>query len=263
MTVIVTVLGAFLVLVALRDVFDTLFHPHGQGVVSEKLMRAVWRATRRLTRGNHRLLSFAGPVAFVTVIAAWGALVVLGFALIVWPQLPDGFVVGAGLDAAEQDGFVDAIYISLVDLTSLGYGDIVPTTDLLRMLGPLETLIGLGLLTASISWILMLYRVLSDYRSLSHEIALLLAAERSSSTGLAGVDATVAAGVLADLTSRVVSMRDDFAHSPIAYYFHPRDPRHALPVLLPGLMETVESCSSIGSVDGAGVSGDDARPGDH
>ena len=38
-------------------------------------------------------------------------------------------------------------------------------------------------------------------------------------------------------------MRDDFAHSPIAYYFHPRDPRHALPVLLPGLMETVENCS--------------------
>ena len=122
MTLIVTVLGAFLVLVALRDLFDTLFHPHGQGVMSEKLMHAVWRAMRRRTRGNHMLLSLAGPVAFVTVIAAWGALVVLGFALIIWPQLPDGFAVAAGLDAAEQDGFVDAVYISLVDLTSLGYG---------------------------------------------------------------------------------------------------------------------------------------------
>jgi hypothetical protein len=54
----------------------------------------------------------------------------------------------------------------------------------------------------------------------------------------------VAAGVLADLTSRVVPMRDDFVHSPIAYYFHPRDSRHALPVLLPGLLEVVDRCSA-------------------
>jgi hypothetical protein len=120
----------------------------------------------------------------------------------------------------------------------------VPTSDLLRLLGPLETLIGLGLLTASISWILLLYRVLSDYRSLSHEIALLLEAERSSPAGLAGIEPPVAAGVLADLTSRVVPMRDDFVHSPIAYYFHPRDPRHALPVLIPGLLEVVDKCSA-------------------
>ena len=244
MTAIITVLGALLVLVALRDVFDTLFHPHGQGVVSEKLMRAVWRMTRRLAHGNHRLLSFAGPVAFITVISAWGALVVLGFALVIWPHLPEGFAIGFGLDPARQGSLVDALYLSMVDLTSLGFGDIVPATDLLRLLAPLETLIGLGLLTASISWILLLYRVLSDYRSLSHEIALLMTAERSSPNGLAGIDPSVSAGVLADLTTRVVAMRDDFVHSPIAYYFHPRDPRHALPVLLPGLIEVVESCSA-------------------
>lgn len=246
MTVVLTVIGALLVLVALRDVFDTLFHPHGQGIVSENLMRAIWRVSKRLARGNHRLLSYAGPVAFIAVIATWGALVVLGFALILWPQMPDGFAVAAGLDSGAQDSVIDAVYLSMVDLASLGYGDIVPTTDVLRILGPLETLIGLGLLTASISWILLLYRVLADYRSLSHEIALLLDTERSSQTGLAEIDPSVSAGVLADLTSRVVAMRDDFAHSPIAYYFHPRDRRHALPVLLPNLIAVVESCSAPG-----------------
>jgi hypothetical protein len=39
-------------------------------------------------------------------------------------------------------------------------------------------------------------------------------------------------------------MRDDFVHSPIAYYFHPRDARHALPVLLPTLMAVVEECAA-------------------
>jgi hypothetical protein len=169
---------------------------------------------------------------------------VVGFALIIWPHLPEAFALNQGLDAAEQESFVDALYLSMVNLTSLGYGDIVPTSDLLRLLGPLETLIGLGLLTASISWILLLYRVLSDYRSLSHEIALLLEAERSNAAGLAEIEPAVGAGVLADLTSRVVPMRDDLAHSPIAYYFHPRDPRHALPVLLPELLEVVDRCSA-------------------
>jgi hypothetical protein len=242
-TAILTVLGALLVLLALRDVFDTLFHPHGRGVVSETLTRGVWRATKRLVHGNHGLLSLAGPLAFIGVIAVWGALVVFGFALIIWPRLPEEFALNEGLDPARQGGFVDALYLSMVNLTSLGYGDIVPTSDLLRLLGPMETLIGLGLLTASISWILLLYRVLSDYRSLSHEIALLLEAERASASGLDEIDPSVAAGVLADLTSRVLPMRDHFVHSPIAYYFHPRDPRHALPVLLPGLLDAVERCS--------------------
>ena len=57
---------------------------------------------------------------------------------------------------------------------------------------------------------------------------------------LAAIEAPVAAQVLADLTSRVLAMRDDFVHSPIAYYFHPRDARHALPVLLPALIDVVE-----------------------
>lgn len=243
MTAIITAVGALLVLVALRDVFETLFHPHGRGVVSETLIRGVWRATRRLARGNHPVLSLAGPVAFIGVIAVWGALVVLGFTLIVWRHLPDALVIGRGVNAVHHGGFVDALYLSLVSLTSLGYGDVVPTSDFLRLLGPIETLIGLGLLTASISWILLLYRVLSDYRSLSDEISLLVEVERSSETGLAGVESSVASGVLADLTSRVVRVRDDFVHSPIAYYFHPRDQRHALPVLLPALLAVVERCS--------------------
>ncbi len=244
MTVVLTVVGALLVLVALHDVFHTLFHPHGRGVVGGSLTRMIWRGTRRVARGSHDVLSLAGPIAFIGVIAAWGALVVLGFSLIIWPHMPEGFAFSPGIDPSHEDGFVDALYLSLVNLTSLGYGDIVPTGDLLRLLGPIETLIGLGLLTASISWILLLYRVLSDYRSLSHEIGLLIGAERRSETGLAGLEPAVAAGVLADLTSRVVPMRDDLVHSPIAYYFHPRDERHALPVLLPSLIEVAQSCAA-------------------
>jgi hypothetical protein len=230
------------VLVVLRDVFDTLFHPHGRGVVGEVVIRWIWRTMRRLVRGNHAALSLAGPIAFITVIAVWGTLVIVGFALVLWPHFPEGFSASVGV-SIEHGGYLDdALYLSLVNLTSLGYGDIVPTAELLRFAGPLETLIGLGLLTASISWILLLHRVLSDYRSLSHEISLLAEAERATGTRLSSIEAPTAAHVLADLTSRVIAMRDDLVHSPISYYFRPRDGRHALPVLLPTLIEAFEEC---------------------
>ena len=243
MTVISTIGGGLLVLVALRDVFDTLFHPHGRGVVSELVVRRIWSAMRALVRHNHAALSLAGPLAFISVIAVWGTLVVVGFALILWPYFPEDYTTSTGGAVAAGGHFADALYLSLVNLTSLGYGDIVATAGFLRVLGPLETLIGLGLLSASISWILFIYRVLADYRSLSHEISLLSDAERTSGTELADIDPGAAAAVLADLTSRVVAMRDDLVHSPIAYYFHPRDARHALPTLLPKLLEVVDRCS--------------------
>jgi Ion channel len=170
----------------------------------------------------------------------------LGFALIIWPRLPEEFAFGEGLDPASHDGLLDAVYLSLVNLTSLGYGDIVPTGELLRLLGPIETLIGLGLLTASISWILLLYRVLADYRALSHEISILIEAEEETGTRLEEIEPGSAAETLSDLTSRVLALRDDLVHSPIAYYFHPRDGRHALPMQLPRLLEVVEACREPG-----------------
>ena len=241
MAVLGTVAGALLIVVALRDVFDTILYPQGRGVVSSAMVRGIWRLMRRVAKGKQAALSLAGPLAFITVLAAWGTLIIVGFALILWPYFPEGFAVA---DTVRIDGGLDdALYLSMVNLTSLGYGDIVPTGELLRFVGPLETLIGLGLLTAGISWILLLYRVLADYRSLSHEISLLLEEQDAAGVRLAEIEPQVAARVLADLTTRAVAMRDDLVHSPIAYYFHPRDERHALPALLPRLIAVLDDCS--------------------
>ena len=241
MAVLGTVAGALLVIVALRDVFDTIVHPQGRGVVSRAMVRAIWRVVRSLAKERHATLSLAGPVAFIAVLATWGTLVIVGFALILWPYFPEDFAVAGTVSI--DGGLDDALYLSMVNLTSLGYGDIVPTGELLRFLGPLETLIGLGLLTAGISWILLLYRVLADYRSLSHEISLLLEEEDATGVRLSEIEPQVAARVLADLTTRAVAMRDDLVHSPIAYYFRPRDQRHALPTLLPGLIAVLDDCT--------------------
>jgi hypothetical protein len=59
-------------MVALRDVFDTIVHPQGRGVVSRAVVRAIWRVVRSLAKERHATLSLAGPVAFIAVLATWG-----------------------------------------------------------------------------------------------------------------------------------------------------------------------------------------------
>src|SRR4029453_12808914 len=119
MTLISTAAGVVLVLVALRDVFDTLFPPPGRGVVGQMVIRQIWRAMRVAVRGNHAALSLAGPLAFVAVIAVWGALVIVGFALMLWPHFPEGFAAGGGGSIESEGHFADALYLSIVNLASL------------------------------------------------------------------------------------------------------------------------------------------------
>ena len=243
---IAAVAGAALILVAMRDVFNTLFHPHGRGVVSEALIRGTWHAWHRLARGRETTLSFAGPTAFLIVVSSWVTLVIVGFALIMLPHLPEEFLLAGGLRPGTTGSFVDAVYLSMVNLTSLGYGDVVAKHDVLRLLGPTETIVGLGILTASISWILSIYAVLADYRAVSHEIAVLGEAERRAETSLVALGGAEAAPILGRLTSQLVAARRDLLHFPIAYFFHTRDRRYAISIQLPRLLEIAAACAAGG-----------------
>ena len=187
--------------------------------------------------GRRRVrLSLAGPVAFVTVIATWAWLLVLGWALVFWPHVPGSFRFDAGIDAGGSD-FVHALNVSLVTLTTLGFGDITPTSDTLRLILPLEALLGFGLLSASISWLISIYPALSRRRSLAYEISLLRVAEAEDDLSLDALTPDVAERLLAELTSRLVAVERDLVHFPISYYFSAADPRFSLPVAAPYLLE--------------------------
>ena len=60
MGVVVSIIGAGLVLVAVRDVFHTLFHPDGRGRLSRFIGRSVWGAMRVAGRRWRRALGWPG-----------------------------------------------------------------------------------------------------------------------------------------------------------------------------------------------------------
>jgi hypothetical protein len=159
--------GAALVALALFDVFATLFSHPGRRSPSRAVVGATWSACHRLP--GSRALASAGPIAFLIVVTSWVTLLGSGWALVYWPWMPGGFLHPAHLDGLGTS-LLDSAYFSLVTLTTLGYGDISPSHGLLRLAAPLEALLGLGLLTASVSWLLSIFPVLSRRRALAYEI---------------------------------------------------------------------------------------------
>lgn len=233
-TVLATAAGLLLIGIAGRDIFDALFHPEGRGALARLLARGVWVAFRR-AGASGRAFALAGPVALLVVIASWAALLALGWALLYLPHIPEGF---NGVSGASD--WVDALNISLVTLTTVGFGDVVPAADWLRLVTPLEALLGFGLLSASISWLLLIYPVLARRRSLAYEVRLLRDAGLEEPGALEHLRGDPAERLYQELTSRLIAVERDLVNFPVTYYFAEADERFSLPAVAPYLLELAE-----------------------
>lgn len=96
-------------------------------MIARAIMAGV-SAARRFGPGRSGPL-LAGPLSYTAVVASWAGLLALGWALIFLPQMPHGFVFAAGIDPAERSAFTDALCLSLVNLTSLGWGVTLAAAD--------------------------------------------------------------------------------------------------------------------------------------
>jgi Ion channel len=235
-TLLLSLLGAGLILAALRDIFDTLFHPSGKGMLSRALPRLLWRGVRRIGGRYPLMQELCGPVTLLVVIASWTTLLAVGWAFVFWPHLASEFLLDSELNSSVHGGFVEALYLSLVTLTTLGFGDITPTSGWLRVLVPLEALVGFGLLTASLSWVISLYPAFSRHRSLAHEISLVREAEAETEIGVRQMDALAAEQMLGSLTTQLIAVQTDLMHFPISYYFRSSKERFELSATMPCLL---------------------------
>lgn len=217
-----TVLGAGLVLLMLVDVFRTLLYPHGSGPLGRAIMRGFWLVSRKL-RGRGSFI--AAPLAMAAVIGAWAGLAAIGWALLYLPHLPAGFVHGPGVP--QRGDFAEALYISLVTLSTLGFGDIVPANPLLRLVVALQAVTGFGLLAATVTWILQTYPALNRRRTLAHQLNLFR--EAAGPSGVLSLDPGHAAGLLESMAGNVASVSIDLLAFHETYYFREIEQRGSLP----------------------------------
>lgn len=217
-------LGVLVLALAVREIFRDLFQPSGSGALSSYIGAWIFQVARKLTF----LLQIAGPLAVVVVIACWTFLLAASFALIYSASYPDNFAI-QGEPRHGVSEFVTLLAFSLASLTTVGTPDLSPKPEWLRLTVGVESLLGFSLVTASISWIVLIYPALGRMRSLARRAAILLRAQKQT-----GVDAISeqSESLLSQLTEGVIRTRVDLIHFPLIYYFHADSERASLALAL-------------------------------
>jgi hypothetical protein len=223
-------LGIVIALFAVHQMFQDLFHPTQTGALSEWAGRKIYRLFRRFPH----LLETAGPLTVFLVIFLWATLLVTGFAFIYWSVFPADFELRGPRQPSTNDAFWWCFYYSLQMLTTLGIGDITPLPDWLRILSAFNTLIGFSLVTASLTWIVLLFPALTRLRALARRSITL--ADAQSDTGVP-VFSPGMHTVLMELAEAVLYARVDLVHFPVLFYFYSGDPRASLSQALLTLLE--------------------------
>lgn len=234
---LISAAGLLVVVVALWDIFHTLWHPEGFGRIAQWTFRTVWWTTKRVMPERTRQL--AGPIGVLGTVATWTALVVVGWALVYLPHMPEGFYFGSALKPALSSDLIASVYLSLVTVATLGFGDVIPADPLLRLLTPFEALLGFVLLTAAISWVLQVYPALGRRRSVAKRLSLL--ESRHSTEVVADGEVCVATRILETLTEGLIQVETDFLQYAESYYFREEDEELSLPATLPYALKLADA----------------------
>lgn len=238
MDLLVQLLGAAVVLVVLQDVFFTVLFPgSGHGLVRRPLSRWVWAVFRRLpyrsSQSRRRLLSYSGPVQIAVTIVVWLLLLVVGWAMVFQPALGNGVVASSG---TTDTGWAAAVYFSGFALTTLGTGDLVPSTGAYRLLTVTESAVGFVTISLVVTYFLSVYNALTARKTAAARLH-----HRTYGTGdgvrlLTGLaedgDLRGAQDEVARLADFVQQLFETHRSYPVLRYFHFPEVSYALPRVL-------------------------------
>jgi Ion channel len=221
--------GSCLLLLGLWDTALTVLHPARRGPMSYAISRSTWLVVRTLSRrlDAMRLLTFAGPAAMAGGFFGWVGGLWLGFALVYLPFI-DRFSYSETVPFGSK-GMAEALYVSGVSLSTVGFGDVVASSDTLRLVTVAESASGLAAITAAITYLLSVYPLVTRQRS---------AALHASDLGLTEPAQVVrvavhgGSSVLVDLQQALIEAHQNVTRFPVLYYFHPDQPEESMNRLL-------------------------------
>jgi hypothetical protein len=227
--------GIAMIVLGVVDLFMTVLYYDSAGLLSVRLYRSVWASCRWLAskapvRHQSFVLSLGVPLMVLGSLVLWVALQVFGFAAIYYVGMHDGaFRFSEGLQASP----IEALYLSGISLSGLGYGDMAPVTPVFQMVAALQALIGYGFLTLAIAYVVNVYKVIEDMGVLSSDIY--HESERTYDSRHI-VEVHFHRGEPRDLGLRLnnfyssmISHHEGMRHYPVVYYFYSRRGYAALP----------------------------------
>ena len=152
------VLGVALVVYVLNDLFQSVVVPRPTPAfyrLQRIIVRPAWRLCRwlalraRSTDGRERMLGSFAPLAVIVMLLLWLLGLMFGFGFIF-------FGLRSQLHPAVSD-FPTALYFAGTSVLTIGFGDIVATSGMARVLALTAGVSGLGTIALAISLLFSLY----------------------------------------------------------------------------------------------------------
>jgi hypothetical protein len=222
--------GAVLILVAIVDISMTVLHVQAESPLSNGADRLVWRLLKGLTvplprRIRDEVLAWGLPIMVGADLGLWIVLYVVGFGLVYLPMIGDPALF-QGMAQPGGATLGDAVYFSAVTFFTLGYGDVVPSHPLPRLLATIEAASGLLAIALTVAYLLAVYpfiaRGMAFATSLNQETA-------GRADGVAAARRYLLSGRFEILAARLRWLNDELltlaqAHAlyPVLYYVRPR-----------------------------------------
>lgn len=228
------VAGALIFLLGLGDVFLTVLYARaGTGLLSRTVTGACWRAMLTLSqiagRSRGRLLSFCGPLNLALLVFTWSAVLILGAALIVHPEL--GRTVEPSSGPAQTD-FVTALYVGGSSLSLVGSSGYTPQTGAMRLLFLLNAVVGTSVLSLTLTYLMQVYTALRSRNALGLAVDTLTRETGDAVqllTSIApGGDFSAASSELGDLASQMIGTKEAHHFYPVLFYFRFDEPRYSV-----------------------------------
>jgi hypothetical protein len=164
MNILITIIGLVVVFAVLQDAFETVVLPRRirrQYRITSWFYRRAWAPWRKIATHiktpsrRDNFLGYFGPLSLLMLLALWAVTLIFGFALLQY---------GAGEHvqlSGEPITFGRLLYHSGETFFTLGYGDIVPTSPIARLLAVLEAGMGFGFLGTVIGYLPTIYAAFS------------------------------------------------------------------------------------------------------
>lgn len=238
------ILGTSVLIIAFVDVFLVVLNYDETGFLATRLCRFQWYALRGVTRHlSRRWRPFAlrqvTGLNVLLCVMVWLGCVIVGFGFIYYGlMLGDNF----GYDGRRVSaGLFSAMYLSAAQLSTVGTSQINAQTDALRGLTIAETLCAPLLITLILTFLLGVYQVIRDLRTLSSNFSDAEQGTGDPMVNLApyfpqgrGLD-----GYLQAINASFWSYADGLRMHHVAYFFQSGRDQFSLPYVLYMFSETL------------------------
>lgn len=226
--------GVGLMLLFLADIFLTVLYARaGTGLLAVHWNRMVWLGMKGLAQcfGRRRamVLSLAGPLIVILLIAFWSLGLTIGAALIVRPELGTAIRPSSG---GTPTDLATAMLVAGNSLSIVGGGNYAPYTTGTRLLYLLNSLIGASVLSLVLSYLVQVYSALRDRNALALTIDLMTDGTGDAAQMLARLmpsgDSGGATSELGNLVRSLAATKEAHHFYPLLFYFRFEDPRYAV-----------------------------------